>query len=202
MKFSIRTSAILAAAITIYSCNNAGTDSTNSTDSTSRDNTKVSADAMHTVGDTSHSIVSNTTASSAEQDFINFAVPANTKEILWLKAGLSKGAGNIKEHSSMMLKDHNKLDETVKGWLAKHPDIKIPIVDTANTVDINNKTGNDWNKAWVDKMVKDHNGLLEQLKKSQSAVKDSSLSKIITSTIPVVESHIAMTKMMEQKHSK
>ena len=202
MKFSIRTSAILLASIAIYSCNNAGSDSTNSGDSSGRDNTKVSADSSKNMVDSSHAMASNTSTNNSEQEFINFAVPANTKEILWLKAGLSKGASDIKQHSSMMLKDHNKLDETVKGWLAKHPDIKIPTVDTANTVDINNKTGNDWNKAWVDKMVKDHNGLLEQLKKSQSAVKDSSLSKIITSTIPVVESHISMAKMMEQKHGK
>lgn len=202
MKFSIRTSVILLATAVIYSCNSAGTDSTNSGDSTSRDNTKMSGDLKNTVVDTSHSTLSSLTASSAEQDFINFAIPANTKEILWLKAGLSKGAGDIKEHSSMMLKDHNKLGETVKGWLSKHPDIKVPTVDTANTVDINDKTGNDWNKAWVDKMVKDHNSLLEQLKISQSAVKDSSLSKIITSTIPVVESHVSMAKMMEQKHGK
>ena len=78
----------------------------------------------------------------------------------------------------------------------------MPALDTANTVTINDKTGKDWDKAWADKMVDDHTALLDKLKKAKADVKDSALSKLITNTIPVVESHLAMSKKIQDKLKK
>src|SRR6185436_16156681 len=121
----------------------------------------------------------NTESASPEQDFLNFAVPANAKEIIWLKAGQAKGSSGIKEHSKMMLADHKKLETTVKNYMSGKTNLTMPVLDTANTVNINDKTGTDWDKAWADKMVDDHNALLEKLKKAQTDVKDADLNKII-----------------------
>ena len=139
-------------------------------------------------------------APSGEQNFVNYAVPGNTKEIIWLKAGVDKGNKDIKSHAKMMLKDHQHLDTKVKDYLStKGTGLSVPSVDTANVVTINDKKGKDWDKAWVDKMVEDHSDLLDKLQNSQKDVKDTSLLSLINNTIPVVQSHLAMAKAMQSK---
>ena len=138
---------------------------------------------------------------SPEQEFVNYAVPANTTEMVWLREGMNKsGNKDIKSHAKMMLKDHQQLDEKVKTFLTtKGTYLNVPAVDTTNAVNINDKKGKDWDKAWVDKMVDDHSELLDKLKSSQKDVKDSSLLALINNTIPTVESHLAMAKSMKSK---
>lgn len=194
MKFSIANIGMLTAAVILFSCHS--NDTTQNTvagnsDSVSKDNTRA-------VIDTSHTSTQPMVVVLPEQDFINYAVPKNAKEILWLKAGLSKGNAAIKQHSKLMLKDHNKMGEQIKAWMAKNSTIKMPALDTANEVSINNKLGDDWNRAWVDKSFADHNELLSHLKSAQTVVKDAALNNIITAAIPVVEGHLAMVKKMQQ----
>jgi putative membrane protein len=125
------------------------------------------------------------------------------KEMAWLKAGMAKGTSKeVKQHATMMLKDHEKIGATVKDYLSKHSNITMPSVDTANVVDINDKSGADWDKAWVDKMVDDHSALLDKLNSSKTEVKDADLNKIIMNTIPTVQSHLSMVKMMQDKMKK
>ena len=176
---------LAAGALCVTACNNSGNGSAAS-DSTAAANTASDSSKMM--------------AGSPEQDFINFAVPANTKELIWLQAGIDKSSsGELKKHAKMMKTDHEKLDATVKNYLSGHTAISAPSVDTTNTVNINNKTGNDWNKAWADKMVDDHEALLNKLKTAQKDIKDTALMAIVTNTIPVVESHLAMAKSLKDK---
>ncbi|MEO5890777.1 MAG: DUF4142 domain-containing protein [Ferruginibacter sp.] len=204
MKLSIKTLTILFAAATMYACNNSGNTGTGTNSDSATGSDKPSAmDTSNSMTDTSHSAMSSTTTSSPEQDFLNYAIPANAKELIWLKAGLAQGTlKDIKEHSTMMIKDHKKLEATVKEFMAKKPSMSMPALDTANTVNINDKTGEGWDKAWTDKMVDDHTALLDKLKKAKEDVKDADLNKIITNTIPVVASHLAMTKMIQDKLNK
>ncbi|MEP7143933.1 MAG: DUF4142 domain-containing protein [Ferruginibacter sp.] len=203
MKLSFKTFALLFAAGIMYACNSGDkTNTATTSDSISGSDKPAAMDTAHSIADSSHSAMATTT-SSAEQDFLNFAIPANAKEIIWLKAGQAHGTSkDIREHSAMMVKDHKKLEATVKDFMSKKPNYSMPTLDTANTVNINDKTGSGWDKAWADKMVDDHNALLDKLKSAQAGVKDADLSKIITTTIPVVESHLAMTKKIQDKLKK
>ena len=169
----------------LFACNNS------SEQNGSKDTTSSS------VTDTTNAL-SKTTA--GEQNFINYAVPGNTKEIIWLKAGIQHSQNKaLKEHAMMMLKDHLQLDSTVKSYLSSHSTLSVPTVDTTNAVDIGNKKGAAWDKAWADKMVNDHSDLLNKLKNSQNEIKDSALLNIVNGTIPVVESHLKMAQDLQAK---
>lgn len=198
MNISIKTFTILFAAATLYACNDDKTSSTTTnTDTTSANNSPK----MDTSTNTTSAM--DTETSTPEQEFINYAVPGNTKEIIWLKAGMSKATSKeIKSHAAMMLKDHNNLGAHVKDYMSKKPNLTMPALDTANEVNINDKTGADWDKAWADKMVADHSDLLDKLKVSKTNVKDPDLNKLITGAIPVVASHLSMVKMLQSKLSK
>lgn len=198
MIHSIKTGGLIFLSAIVFGCHN-GDSAPNTvpgnSDSISKDNTKI-------VVDTNQIPTHAMAVILPEQDFINYAVPKNTKEIIWLKAGLVKGDAAIKAHSKMMLKDHNNLADAIKTWMGKNKGITMPAIDTAGEVNINNKIGNDWNSAWIDKAVKDHNEILANLKNAQTVVKDSALNKIISNTIPIVESHLAMSKKMQDTQPK
>ena len=192
MKILNNSIALFAVSIFLYSCN--GGNKTTATEM-NKDSLAISGPGM---ADSSNKDMKTTTAgtTSAEQDFINYAVPKNTKEIMWLKAGTMKGNKEIKDHSVMMLKDHNKLAMQIKDWMGNNTNIMMPALDTANEVNINDKMGNDWNKAWVEKSIADHIEILDHLKSAKTAVTNADLNKIITNIIPVVESHLNMSNMM------
>jgi len=135
-----------------------------------------------------------------EQDFINYAIPANTLEIIWLQAGIRDGRrAELKDHAIMMLKDHKKLDSTVSVFLSSHQYLTVPPVETAHTVDLTVKKGPSWDSAWTSKMIEDHSDLLDKMQTSQTEVKDTALLAIINNTIPVVQSHLAMVKRLQSK---
>ena len=179
---------LLAAGIlTLVACNNNGGGTTG---------TDTTGGKMAPAADSP----STTAKGSPEQDFINTAVPANTKEIIWLQAGIDKsGSKELKSHARMMLADHKKLDVTVKNYLDNHTSITAPMVDTTNTVNINDKTGKDWDKAWAGKMVDDHQELLDKLKSAQKNITDTALLTIVNNTIPVVAAHLEMAKTLEKQ---
>jgi putative membrane protein len=179
---------VFVSSLAMFACNNSNNGNSTSDSATSKvDSAK--ADTTITVSQ-----------SKNEQEFVNYAVPGNTKEIIWLEAGIKNGQNKeLKNHAKMMLKDHQKLDETVKRYLSYHSGLAVPAVDTSNVVNITAKKGKEWDKAWADKMVDDHSDLLGKLKQSQSDVKDTALLSIINSTVPVVESHLTMAKNLQTK---
>jgi len=179
---------IIAGSLVAFACNsNTGSSSSDST-ATKTDSTRVD------------STTTSQARPSGEQEFINYAVPGNTKEIIWLKAGIKEGHNKeLKDHAKMMLKDHEKLDVTVKNYLSTHNNLSAPNVDTSNVVGLQDKKGKDWDKGWADQMVSDHSELLAKLKQSQNDVRDTALASIINKTIPVVDSHLQMAKSLQAK---
>src|ERR1700682_5661984 len=94
------------------------------------DSSTTDSSAMATKTNTTSKRVKNN--SVAEQNFIDYAVPANTKEIIWLEAGIHKGHNKeLRQHASMMLTDHKNLDAEVKHYLDNHKNLNVPTVDTA-----------------------------------------------------------------------
>jgi putative membrane protein len=169
-------------------------------DSTKTDSASIAiTDSSHSMNDSLLSVKDSAMAmiSTPEQDFINVAVPGNIKEIAWLNAAISKGNKAVMKDAAMMLKDHKTIGTNVDAYLKTRSMLKVPSVDTSNVVDINDKTGNDWNKAWADKMVADHSDLLKHLHASEDATKDADLQKLIAGTIPIVEAHLAMAKKLQ-----
>src|SRR5882762_8821899 len=101
---------VIASSLAIFACNGNGGNNTSDSTASKTDTVK---------GDTTNTVSQN--KASGEQDFINYAVPANTKEIIWLQAGIKQGQNKeLKNHAKMMLKDHQSLDQTVKNYLSSH----------------------------------------------------------------------------------
>ena len=141
-------------------------------------------------------------AGNPEQDFIKDAVEMNTRELAWLDAGMKMGMDNeVKGHAKMMMADHEQMGTEVKDYAGKKG-LEVPNVDTAGEVDINEKTGKDWDRKWAEKMVDDHQKVIKRFENAQNDVKDEELRTMITSTLPKLRSHLEMSEKLRDKLSK
>ena len=138
---------------------------------------------------------------NADEDFLSEAVEANTLELRALMQGQQKGGKEVKTHASHMISDHKKLGEEVKAYIAKK-NITLTDVDTAEADnDLGNRAaGNDFDKAWADKMVNDHEKVLNMFKDAQDDVKDAELKDMITKAIPTLQSHLEMAQQLQGKY--
>ncbi|GAC1387438.1 MAG: hypothetical protein NVSMB45_17210 [Ginsengibacter sp.] len=192
MKISIKTFAVLLIAGSIISCNDDSSKTSSTTDSTTM---KTAA------ADTSASSMNKDAMNAGgDQGIVNALVDANTKEIAWITAGVNKGSSKeTKDHASMMLKDHETLKGKVMDLIAKKNMTTPSMPDVSNEVTINDKSSKDFDMAWTDKMIADHEKLKTTLAKFEGDAKDADLKMIITNTIPVVQKHLDMAKMMKGK---
>ena len=202
MKFYFKSLSILSIAgvLCVTACNNGTPDNaastTDSSSTSSVGNGTVDSASSKKEDSTNASTIGNT---NPDQATIDYMVPDNKKEIAWLMAGIKMGTSkDVKDHAKKMLADHQKLGKEVAA-LIKNKNLTEPPVDTVGVVNLTDPKGKEWDKAWVDKMVKDHSDLLNKLGQSESEVRDSSLKKIVVNTKPVVQSHLDMTKMMQDK---
>jgi|GEM_PF-1059377 len=209
MKLPVKSLIVLSTAGTMFlsACSNNSNSASKGTDSSST-GSMSSTNTVPMTGTPSAKKSSTKKDSSAagkigntnpDQATVDYLVAGNAKEIAWLMAGEKRTANKeIQAHSKMMLADHTTLGEKLSVLIGSK-NLTAPPVDTMGVVTINDLKGKEWDKAWVDKAVKDHQELFEKLKQSEAHVRDSSLRKIVISTEPIVRSHLDMVKKMQDK---
>jgi len=134
----------------------------------------------------------------------NFAVKAaagGMTEIALSKVAEQQATSDkIKDFASMMVTDHSAAGDKLSA-IAKAKNIALPsgpdTVQQNMINDISKKTGKDFDKAYVNQMVKDHQGTLDFFEKEENMVKDTTLKSFITATIPVVQHHLAVIKTIK-----
>jgi putative membrane protein len=65
--------------------------------------------------------------------------------------------------------------------------------------DLSKKTGADFDKAYVDDMVEDHEKDVKEFKKQAEAAKDEDVKKWAAQTLPTLEEHLKMIKDIQAK---
>ncbi len=98
-----------------------------------------------------------------------------------------------------MLKDHETLGAKVKDLIAKKNMTTPPMPDVTNEVTINDKSGKEFDMAWTDKMVTDHQNLIDKLNKAEGEANDADLKGLIANAKPVVQKHLDMVKSHKGK---
>lgn len=142
-----------------------------------------------------------------DSDFVVNATLTNKMELNMLEAGVSNGTDkDVKAHARMMIADHKKLGDKVKAY-ADSKGYLLPADDMGKSKDklesLNKNTkGKDWDKAWADDMVDDHDKAISQFEGAQNDVKDSTLKGLITDALPTLRKHKDMAQKLKDKFSK
>jgi putative membrane protein len=139
------------------------------------------------------------------EDVTEFAVNAADAGMMEVQAGslaLTKASSaNVKEFAQSMIDDHAKANEELKA-LAQGKNISLPpsLSDKCQKKynDLMEKSGNDFDKAYAELMVKDHKDVVDMFKKASDNAKDQDLKNWAIEKLPALQHHLEMAEALEK----
>jgi len=126
-------------------------------------------------------------------DFWKKAAEGGMAEVEFSKLAFNKAQNaDVKKYAQMMITDHTKAGDELKSLAAKKG-ISLPEnLDADHKVTLEKLkelTGADFDKAYVEAMVKDHDAAVELFKTQANSGTDSELKSFAAKTLPTLESH-------------
>ena len=108
--------------------------------------------------------------------------------------GVSKG---VKDFGAMMVKDHTKANDELKS-LASSKNITLPATvsdDMQKHIDdLSKKTGKDFDKDYINMMVRDHKDNIDLFEDAAKNSKDSEFKNFAVKTLPTLYKHLGAAK--------
>ena len=141
--------------------------------------------------------------SKIEED-TEFAVAAADGGMLEVQLGqlaqTNSTVADVKTFAQMMVTDHSKANDELKKWAAQK-NITLPAVlsdkNQKKYDDLASKTGKDFDDAYTDFMVKDHQNDIDEFKKEADKGNDADLKSWAAGKISTLEHHLGMAKQAE-----
>ena len=132
---------------------------------------------------------------SADKSFIKDATEGSQAEINFAKLALAKSKDpNVRKFAERMITDHSKLIAEMRPFTLKY-DVKAsgePILDHAKYEELKMKSGTDFDRAYVEAMVKDHNDDLNDFIKEENSTSDPQLKAAVEKGAKVIREHTEM----------
>ncbi len=190
---------ILFAAWTFQACNNAAdndaVENANEANENKRDD------------DTTGSNIGATT--SVEKDDSEFMVKAASSSMMEIELGnlaqQKASSQRVKDFAAMMVRDHTQASDELKA-LAARKNVTLP--STAgdkhrdHIKDLQEKTGADFDKAYMDMMVSDHKESVDSFEKASNNANDADVKAFASKTLPVLKSHHDQAKSINDNVKK
>lgn len=192
----------LALALILSSCgdNNSSTTTTTTTDSQS--NASMTA-APPAATDSGMGAGANAPTGMSDQDFVTKASSANTAEIAMHKSAVAHAqSADVKMHAKHMLTDHQSLGDEMSALASKKGltvSSDIPADKKQAMDDINGKKGKDFDMAYLDQQVRDHQEAISLFESGSASVKDADLKALIDKALPKLRSHLQMVQDAQSK---
>jgi putative membrane protein len=135
-----------------------------------------------------------------DENFVSDVVKANSQELHLLHLATTKGTSkDVKAAAKKMIPDHESMGKDM-GTYATNKGIKADVDSSDLKSDLDDqKAGADWDMAWVNKMVDDHQKMVDKFQNAQNDVNDPELKKMITETIPTLQKHLMMSQELQTK---
>lgn len=169
--------------------------------SNSTDSTEAADSANEAMADSA----GTTAATAVAEEDAKFAVDAadgGMAEVALGELAQNKGTDpKVKEFGKMMVTDHTKANDELKA-LAAGKNITLPAVPSEDkqkvATDLSAKSGKDFDKAYIDQMVDDHQKTVKLFEDGQKNVKDVEIKAFIDKTLPVLRSHLDHIKSLDK----
>jgi putative membrane protein len=131
---------------------------------------------------------------SGDAKFAREAASGGMTEVELGKIAFQKGSGQkVKDFGQMMVTDHSKANNEFMA-LARKKNIILPSTpndDDQKVIDeLSQKSGTDFDKAYIDDMVKDHKKDIAAFKDAAKNCKDPDIRAFATNTLPVLQKHL------------
>ena len=168
----------------LLACNSSNNQSTSDSTTTQSANAGTDTAAAATT--------TNTTMNT--NDFVNDAASGGTMEVKLGKLAQQKAQSpRVKRFGQMMVHDHSAANDTLKA-IAKKQNITLPDSLTgdmqSNYQSLSQKSGKDFDKAYMDMMVNDHKEDINKFQNAAQNVQDSAVKAFAAKTLPVLQKHL------------
>lgn len=175
-----------AAAVVLAACNNAAEDSVAEADSINDAN------------------LSDTTAGqpmAADAETASFLVDAangGMAEVQLGQLGQEKASSQrVKDFAAMIVSDHQAANDQVKS-LAGQRTVALPEMvgdDKMKKIeDVRKKSGREFDRAFMDLMVDEHQAAIDLFEKAQNRANDSGVKTFVDNTLPKLRMHLDSAK--------
>ena len=133
---------------------------------------------------------------SSDKTFVKNALEGSLAEVNYAKLALQKSQDkNVREFATKMIHDHEILISDMKP-LAKQLGVKVPtgppLSDHAKYMELKMKSGTDFDRAYVEAMVKDHHDDLSAFLDEGSKTSDPQLKAAVQKGESVIREHTEM----------
>jgi len=133
-----------------------------------------------------------------DADFLVNAASGGLMEVeLGQYAATNAASASVKEFGQRMVTDHSKANEELKA-LAAQKNITIPSTPgedhQEHITSLKAKKGADFDKDYMDMMVKDHDEDVSKFEKMANDAKDPDIKAFAAKTLPVLKEHQQMAK--------
>jgi len=141
-------------------------------------------------------------ASSTDTDFATKAAQAGMAEVAAGKVAESKGASaSVKAFGKRMVADHTKAGDELKK-VADKSGVSLPASPSPEQQQVNQRLegmqGADFDRAYSQQMVKDHEEAVALFKNEASAGSDANLKAFAQKTLPTLEQHLKMAQALPE----
>lgn len=182
----------------MQACNSATDDSVAKADST---NDERDTTSMMDQND-------NMAGTGVNDDVADFAVKAANGGMMEVQLGeyASKNATDksVKEFGAMLAKDHSQANDELKA-IASSKNIALPATvgqdKTDMMTDMMKKTGKDFDKDYMNSMVKDHKDDIDMFQKAADDSKDNDIKAFAAKILPTLKKHLSDAEAIVQSHN-
>jgi putative membrane protein len=134
--------------------------------------------------------------------FIAKAASGGMTEVELGKLAAERGASQeVKDFGNQMVKDHSKANDELKEVAGKMnvmvPE-KVGSKHQAMIAKMSALSGADFDKAYVNEMVKAHKEDIALFERADQEVENADLKKFIENTLPVMKEHLEMIEKFDQ----
>ncbi|WP_134090527.1 DUF4142 domain-containing protein [Olivibacter sp. XZL3] len=162
------------------------------------DQTVDSIEKMNdSMGNKSDSVITSAPALS-DTSFVNQAADAGLTEVAVGKLAQEKGVNQaIRDFGKRMVADHSKANEELTT-IANRKNWTLPSSPSKAHADhiamLQTKEGADFDKAFADMMVKDHDKVVKLFENASASLTDTDLKAFAAKTLLILEEHLTLAK--------
>ncbi len=139
-------------------------------------------------------------------DFMTKAASGGMMEVELGKLAAQKAQRKeVKDFGNMMVTDHTKVNEELKK-LAQQKNIMLPDSMSESHMDhvkeLRDKTGADFDKAYMDLMVSDHEEDVDMFQSAADEMQDPEVKNFATTTVVSLRQHLDRAKQVKDMVNK
>lgn len=137
-----------------------------------------------------------------DAEFRTKAAQGGMAEVALGQLAANKGSDpKIKEFGQHMVDDHGKANDELKS-IAQHDGESLPTESSKQQQDaaqkLGQKSGKDFDAAYAQMMVKDHEEDVALFKKEAASGQDPEMKQFASKTLPTLEQHLKMARELPQ----